>query len=167
MVASAPLFGLPNKPVPRIVARPVAKVLSCLALGKLSTGVGTHDKPMFETNALTHDFDMYALARNSPYRIPSARFGWVNATFDAVNYIHQPANLSKLSAPTLVFLGSEESVVEPIGITNWVTAAHKHAKVDVRLDMIHGARHELFSEIPKYRDQVINKTRAWLKTFLE
>lgn len=167
LVASSPLLGLRNEPVPRLIAKPLSKLLSALSLGKFNTGVGAFEKFEFETNQLTHDYDMFNVIKNSPYRIPSACFGWVSATFQAVDYVHRHNNIMKLSAPTLILQASGETVVSPELMSSWVANAQTLTKVDVRCDLIHGARHEIFSEIPKLREQGIAKTKFWFKTFLD
>jgi alpha-beta hydrolase superfamily lysophospholipase len=90
----------------------------------------------------------------------------VSATYNAIDFIFEPANLKKLSAPTLILSSSDERVVDGRGHGLWVEAASQQTKIDVSLEVIHGARHELFSEIPIYRDAAIRKIRAWFGDFV-
>jgi len=166
MALSAPLFQIPNDPMPRPMSRVAASILTKVGWGKVRSGAGRHEKTPFERNRLTHDYEMFQIVKNSPYYVPSATFGWVTATFAAIDFIYRPENLQKLSAPTLVFSPSEERVVDPVGHTTWVAAASQNAKVEVNLALIHGSKHELFSEVPDIRKQVISKTKDWFRDFL-
>jgi len=165
-VHSAPLFMLPNDPVHRKIAKPFSKLLTKVGLGKLRSGGGHFHKDVFEENSLTHFYDMYEVIQNSPYYVPSATFSWVSSTFAAIDYIFDKANIEKLSAPTLVLSASEDEVVDILGHRRWIESASSLSKVDVALETIHGARHELLSEIPEYREQAIDRIKNWFADFL-
>jgi lysophospholipase len=166
MALCSPLFQLPQEPVPSVLAYPIAKLFSNIGLSHLRTGAGSHHKAEFARNKLTHDYQMYRLICESPYRIPSASFGWINETFKACNEIFRNDRISSLSAPTLVLTPEFEEVVDPKGHHSWVTRAKKLAKVDVELSLIHGGRHELLSETLTIRDRAILEIRRWFKDFL-
>lgn len=167
MALNSPLLKLVEHPLPNIVALPVAQTLTLLGFAKQRSGAGSYDKSAFARNKLTHDPDAYMVSCNSPYRVPSATFGWVTSTFKALSYVHSASALKKLSAPTLILSPSEEVVVDPKGQILWVKNASKYAKVDVQLVTIHGARHETFSELPVYRDRGLSSVRSWFKAFIE
>ncbi len=153
MVLASPLFRLPQQPIPNLFARPLAQTLSLLGFAKIGTGTGSHDKKQFAKNKLTHDFHTFQMICESPYRFPSATFGWVSQTFRACDEIFRPQNLKKLSAPTLVLSPEQEKVVDARGHHDWVQAARKLANVEVSLKLISEARHELFSETLTIRNQ--------------
>lgn len=162
MVLSSPLLGMPEEPIPPKVANPLAHVLTKLFLGAMSTGGGKFTTIPFERNRLTHSVDLYRRMQSGPYKSPGATFGWVAATFRAIETCFDPKYLAELTVPTLVLAGSEETVVDPKSFQRWVTVASAHAKADVQLRIFPGAKHELLSEIPSLYRQAIAATRAWL-----
>jgi len=162
LILCSPLFGLPNWPVPRVLAKPTSKMLSLAKLGAMHSGAGNHANEKFELNQLTHDVDKFEVIRNSPYPVPSATFGWVHATFEALRQIYDPGNLKKLTVPVLVMVGSNESVVDASAFQTWLKAAADAAPGDVEYIMIPGAKHELLSEIPQYYQRAL----AGIKGFL-
>lgn len=157
---------MPNAPVPTVLAKPVSKLLTLAALGTVSTGGGDFTAASFEKNNLTHHYDRYQKMLKTPYPVPAATFGWVSASFAATTFVFDPKNLAKLTVPTLVAGGTEEAVVDFKAFQKWVGVASQHAKAPVQLRLIPGARHELWSEIPDYYDQVLAAVRDWFKEFL-
>ncbi len=166
LVLCSPLLGLYSEQLPSKVLRPFVKVMYQLGFKGIRTGAGRYDKSAFAVNKLTHSIEMFDRIRHSPYRIRSASFGWINATLQATDFVFSPKLLQKFTVPTLIMVGSEERVVDPEAITQWVHAATAASGVDVRLDIIHGARHELLAEIDDYRNNVVTKIKAWLRGFL-
>ncbi len=162
MVLSSPLLGFPENPVPRKYAKPISKVLSVVGLGAVSSGAGNFAEIPFEKNKLTHHADLYQRMRATPYKIPGATFGWVDATFRALRVCFDPEVLKKYAVPTLVMGGSKETVVDVDAFQSWVRVASEHVKADVQLRVIPGAKHELFSEIPEYYDSAVHAARDWL-----
>ena len=162
LVLGSPLLGLPNRPVPRPLAKPLSKLLTQVGLGPCSSGAGGFEVASFADNILTHRPDLYQRIVAGPYKLPGATFGWVSASFQAIDVCFNPDYLAKLSVPTLVLGAAEESVVDPDCASNWVQVASKHAKADIELDVVHGARHELFSELPRLYDVAIKRSRSWI-----
>jgi len=163
MVLSSPLLGLPERPVPKILARPLSKILSQIpATKRLSSGAGAFTKSPFEGNALTSDHDRYELIKATPYPLGGVKFGWVNATFEAIDFVNQPKNLERFQIPTLVLTGSDERVVDPNGTQAWIQNAARHSKARIEFDVIHGARHELFSETPAFYHKAIDLVRQFI-----
>jgi lysophospholipase len=165
MVLGSPLFGLPNKPVPRPLAKPISKLLTKMMLGAVSSGAGSFTARPFESNDLTQSREMYERIQRSPYKIPGATFEWVSATFTALEVIFDEQKLSSFTCPTLVLGGTAETVVEQKAFERWVAKAQKQSSAPVRLTMIPGARHELFSEIPKYYEVAMKESIAWIKEY--
>lgn len=161
LVLSSPLLGMPEYPVPPKYAKPLSKVLSVVGLGAVSSGGGTFTEIPFEKNKLTHHADLYERMRATPYKIPGATFGWVDATFRALRVCFDPEVLKNYTVPTLVMGGSKEQVVDAEAFKAWVRVASEHSKADVQMRLIPGAKHELFSEIPEYYDSAIAAARSW------
>jgi len=162
LVLCSPLFGMPNVPVPRLLAKPSSRLLTHLKLGTLGSGAGNHTKRPFAFNNLTHDVARYRRMQHSPHPVGSATFGWVNQTFAAIDAVFSPANLRELTVPVLVIGGSSESVVDGDGFQRWTQLAAEHAKADIELVLVQGARHELLSEIPKYYEKTLAAARRWI-----
>ena len=163
IVLSSPLFLLPDKPLPRWFARPVAHVFSTIGLGRVGTGAGNHDTSSFDGNKLTHDRSTYEKIMKTPYPVPSATYGWVDATFRATDYVFSRKNLARLSCPTMVLTGGDERVVDVAGKYQWCELVSQ-LKPDLQLKTltIPGARHELFSESDEYRDSALADIKAFL-----
>ncbi len=166
LVLSSPLLGMPNAPVPRPLARPVAAALTALRLGGVSSGAGGLGPIPFADNLYTHQAERYAAMLASPYPVGGATFGWVAATFKATLACFDPKLLATLRVPTLLLGGTKEGIVEYEAFHRWVRLASAHAAAEVQLCLVQGARHELFSEVPEYYDVATGAVRHWLKGFL-
>lgn len=163
LALSSPLFGLPNVPVPTPIARPLSKFLTTFGLANVSSGGGNFSRSRFESNKLTHDIDMFKRIQDSPYKVPGATFGWVSATFAAIDTIFDDEKLKHFRTPTLVLCGSEEEIVDPDSIRRWVRINSERSGLDVRYHTIAGGKHELLSEIPAIYSQAI----SFIKSFLQ
>jgi alpha-beta hydrolase superfamily lysophospholipase len=104
--------------------------------------------------------------QNNPFKVPGATFGWVTATFRALDVCFDPQMLADYSVPTLVLGSPDDSVVDATAFKRWVQVASAHAKSEVRLRTFPGAKHELLSEIPEYYEPAVAEVRAALKPFL-
>lgn len=163
LILSSPLLGLPEKPLPEFLARPIAEILGRFpASSHIGSGAGGFTKGPFQSNPLTTDHDRFEFIKATPYPLGSVKFGWVRATFDAIDFVCNPANLKKYKTPTLVMCGSDERVVSPIGIQKWLVKAMDHAPARVEFDLIHGARHELFSESRDLYQRAIDLVRQFI-----
>jgi len=167
LVLSSPFLGLPNRPVPIPLARPLSRTLAHLGLGSISSGAGDFGRATFADNKLTHRADLYQRIVAAPYKIPGATFGWVAASFRAIDTCFHADNLKKLSTPTLVLAPTLEQVVDPDCARRWALAAHENAPGAVKLDVFHNARHELFSELPQIYAGAITATRDWIMPHLQ
>lgn len=163
LVLSSPLLGLPGKPLPSVLARPIANILGRIPSAcRLSSGAGAFSKGPFEGNPLTSDFDRYEFIKATPYPLGGVKFGWVRATFEAIDFVNDPYNLKKFNTPTLILSGSDERVVDPGAIQTWIQNAVAHTTARIEFDVIHGARHELFSETPTYYQKAIDLVRQFI-----
>lgn len=166
MVLGSPLLGLPNRPVPRSLAKPFSRLLTQMKLGAVSSGAGSFGETPFETNDLTQSRLLYERIQQNPFKIPGATFEWVAATFAAIDFVFSPDNMKKLTSPTLMLGGTAEAVVDQDAFAKWVSKAQDHVPTPVRLTMLQGARHELFSEIPTHYQNAIHATIAWIREYL-
>lgn len=165
MVLGSPLLGMPNVPVPRPIAKPLSRILNTIGLGNVSSGGGNFSKTAFEYNKLTHDIDLYRRMQDSPYKLPGATFGWVDATFRAMDTVFDEQLLKEYKVPTIILAGSEEQVVDPDATRRWVGLNSDRRDIEVRYHMIAGARHELLSEMPVYYEQAVHYIKAYLAKY--
>lgn len=148
----SPLLGLPREPLPHFIGRPVGLLVSAIGLGGVNLGFDKHLGTPFEKNKLTNSREKFAKIMDYPYKWSGPTFDWINATFDATQYIFEPESLKNLESDTHVLVGSQEKVVDPLAFDAWVDAAKNHSKASVNLNRIEGAKHELHMEDAKYYD---------------
>lgn len=163
LALSSPLLMLPNYPINRRISRPLSRILSYSPLKLSHTGANAITKQPFYNNTLTHSYQGFCNVLDSPYHALSPTIGWVNASFQATEFVNNSKNLQKLKCPTLIICGSNERVVDYMGFPAWVSKAREYAQAEVELVKINAARHEILNEIPRYREQAIRKIVAWAK----
>jgi lysophospholipase len=162
IICTGPLFGLPNFPVPRLVARPLASLLFRVGAGSLATGAANHDKVGFEKNDLTTDRRKWQMICANPFPVPGPTFGWVHATFEACDMVFDDVNLSKLPCPVMILEGKLESVVDGPAISRWVSLAKKRSSFKVSHEAIPAGKHELFFEGGDAYQLVLQASRRFL-----
>lgn len=164
---SAPLLLMPETIMKRPLASKVARLMNRGPLRNVSIGAGNFEKSSFARNPLTHSAENYQKLQNAPYKVPSPTFSWVNASFEASAVVFDEERVRKLNAPVLIMGGSEEVVVDPKGFSSWMQLAHRVTQTSTRYELIPGARHELFNEIPQYQHRATELTRLWFAEFLK
>lgn len=162
LVLSAPLIGLPQKPMPRLLSRPLSQQLSSMGLGHTRTLVKSEISYSFKKNRLTSDREKYQQLQKTPYPIPSPTMGWVHATFLACDTIHYDYHLTRLQAPLLIFYGSCEHVVSAQSIKRWVKIARKLSNSTIELVHTPESRHEIFCEQEDLVSRALRKTVDFL-----
>lgn len=158
---SSPLLGMPQKPIPRILARPLADFLCDAGLSKLDTAIGRHEKTPFIFNKLTSDKEKYRYIQKSPYKIPSPTFAWVKASYEATDFIFQEPAISNIDFPIKLFVGAREDVVDSKSIVKWSSMASKISPLKVDLTRIADAKHELLFE----KDEIYQKVKKEILNF--
>lgn len=167
LLMSSPLLGLPQKPLPTVIAKPLARLCTTLGLGAVHIpSVGEFEKAPFASNLLTSSPELYSRIRASPYPCPSPTFGWLDATYRAFDYCHDPKNLAAYTIPTLIMVGDQEKVVDLAGIRAWMAGVQKHSTAKVSLTQFEGARHELFSEVDLHYRKATALAQTWLRETL-
>ncbi|WP_159455049.1 alpha/beta fold hydrolase [Pseudobacteriovorax antillogorgiicola] len=162
LILSSPLLMLPDQPIKRSIYIPASKVACRLTMARKSPGVGgQHD--IYPGNSLTRSFSGFQRVQESPYPIPSPTFGWVNATDEAIRFVHDPKNLQGLLCPVLILGGSAEAVVDHRGFSHWVHEASKASDEPISFFNIPGARHELLNEIGRTITTARRNILYWMK----
>ena len=163
LVLSAPLIRLRKTSIPSFVAKPLTHILSHVGKEQMRSGVKSEIDFSFEDNRLTSDPQKYQQYQNTPYPIPSATMGWVNATYKASDHIFNRHRISQYLPATLVFLGEHEQVVSAQGVKDWVHLADQHSPAAVELVRVEDARHELFYERESTVQEILRITVDFLR----
>ncbi len=161
MVLCSPLLALPNAPLHRTLAKPLARLMVRTLWSQQATGFKSKRESRFSRNALTHSYRGFQKILESPYPYMPPSFGWVAATFAACEQIFAPAALQRLRCPVKIIAGTEESVVDPGAFGPWCKRAQENSCL-AEWQQIPQGRHELLNEIPRLRRQTIEEARAWL-----
>jgi lysophospholipase len=158
LALSSPLLVLPNAPVPRAFAEPIARMLAKTRYTHQPTGAGGQKRMKFAGNPVTG----FNTVRHSPFPFVSPTFGWVQATFSACDSILDADKMQALEAPVRIIGGSQEYVIDPAGWSNWCMAAAQKTSTPIDFYRVNGGRHELLNEIPRIRQRAVDLLRAWL-----
>lgn len=163
---SSPLLALPNAPLPRQLAKPIAQMIAKTRYAQQPTGAGTEKRRGFPGNPLTRSVTGFQRVSQSPYPYVSPTFGWVEATFAACDAIMEAEKIKNLKAPVRIIGGSHEKVIDPGGWSSWCMQASKETRTPIEFIRVTGGRHELLNEIPRIRQQAVNLIRTWLQRHL-
>ncbi len=158
-VFSAPMWGLhlpgPNK----FLAPALANIGTALGMGQ-KTLIGQPKgfyltRAPFEGNNLTHDRDHWDYMRNQVVKYPALglgtpSFNWLKTALGEIKYFEQA---QMPDTPTLMFVGSDESIVSAASIRKY--SQHFPNGTLVEID---GARHENWMETPE------RQARCWAET---
>jgi len=156
MVLTAPFLGLGRMGPGETLARPLARLLRGVGLGRdwVPGGGATpiHVTP-FATNFLTSDADRHARDAEFSWHHPevaigSPTVGWLAAAFDAIDRVFAPEALEAWRLPSLLVAAGDDRVVSNAAIDRF---AARTATTDVLT--IPGARHEILKERDRYREQ--------------
>ena len=168
LLLSAPFLGMPEKPLPHFVARPLAETLVSMGLGnRYVRHKGALKKEVFLGNQKTHSRQMFERMKSSPYPAKSVTYAWVRAAFMTLDQVHLEENIRHFKTPTHIIAGDKETVVDLESIQTWI---HKLQELNpgkqFELTVLRGAKHELLSEAKYYYDQTLviikNTLQEWL-----
>lgn len=161
LVLSAPFVGLHGEAMSARKIFALARALSWAGLGNKAMP-SSSKPPSFATNVLTSDkirFErnvglsahLSALALGSP----TAR--WLYECSKAIKRVNDPAHLTQITIPTLLLAPMLDGVV-PFSAQEHL-ARHFRAG---QLLSVPGARHELFQEEDRYREQALAAIHAFI-----
>ncbi|NRA43971.1 MAG: alpha/beta hydrolase [Oligoflexales bacterium] len=158
LLLSAPFLGMPEKPLPHFVSRPLAEALVSLGLGdRYVRHKGALKKEEFFTNQKTHSRLRFNRMKASPYPAKSVTYAWVQAAFIALETVHQGEQIKGFKVPVHIMVGDRETVVDIKYIHTWVKKLRtQHPDNVCELTVIRGAKHELLSEAKYYYDQTLS-----------
>jgi lysophospholipase len=163
MLLFSPLLGLRDNPMPRTWSRPISRAIASLGVGHISAHFGQNNRADFPNNKLTHSTERYSRIQNAPHQIPSVTFGWVYATFLALDKIYDPKRLSTLTADVTILGSPDDRVVDETSWHRWTNVARKVCAKKIEFELVHGAKHELLSEIPNIYEYVLTVAKRFIR----
>jgi lysophospholipase len=162
LILTSPLLGLPNHPLPRVLSQPLAVILSHMGMAGFYIDRKIYPKGTFPSNLLTHDEIKFQRLKNSPYPSRSVTFGWLQATYQALSFVHSAAALRQLDIPIFILTAEQEQVVDPRAAENFVVNAGKSCTQTLIHKQIAKAKHELLFEEEFLYQQALSAIRGWL-----
>jgi lysophospholipase len=107
----------------------------------------------FEKNWLTHDPARFhriqkMLEKNSQLSVAAVTFGWLAATFEAIDRLREPGFFSNIIIPQLIVVAGQDRVVSIDAARH--AASHMPSCQVVTVD---GAHHEILQEQDLLRDR--------------
>ncbi len=168
-VLCSPMFGIQTGKIPHWLAASFAHAgaaLNNLLMPKrpwFIIGTGEYVEVPFAQNELSQSLARYQTFRQLYQEHPEVKLGgpsfrWVSQALSASR--RAIAEAADIHIPVLVLQAGSDSVVDPRGQAEFVCAL-SHPKS--RLEIIPGARHELFIEADAYRQPTLQQTLAWFQ----
>lgn len=148
-VLSAPMLGLHTSPVSPPIARLLAKALTLVGGGSVSTPGGGEGS--FETNLLTHDPRRYARNVGQPAAYPdlalgAPTWGWLAFAFAAIRELQTGPGVPRIEIPVVIVAAGEDRIVDKEG-ARLVAGRMPHG----RYVEAPGAYHEVLQETDDIR----------------
>ncbi len=167
MICSAPMFGINTSPLSPLTVEKFSHTMVKLGMGDqyiFFKGGGNSWKIDFSGNRLTSSKSRFQsnlgwFAENPELAIGSPTFNWLYESLAADRKILERSDASRLGKIPIMLMQGEKDIV--------VTASAQHHFCknvsSCSLQIIKGARHELFMEEDSMRDQVVNLTTDFLR----
>lgn len=156
-VFTSPMWGLPISPLVKTFSKMVSPLVQISPLAtKIVPGGSKQNYVLytpFEKNVLTNSQNMYGRIKNQLNTYPelmlgSPTIGWIN---ESLRECDELENLSSPPIPSLVLVGSNESIIDTTAVRNRISNWELG-----KLITIQNAKHELIMEVKKVRNQTIN-----------
>ncbi|MEO4041537.1 alpha/beta hydrolase [Hoeflea sp. CAU 1731] len=162
LVVSAPFVALSHSHIGASTIRVLSTVMTLIGLGGVSTSGNRKINQTFEDNALTHDRNRFLRNKAVYDAVPEMTLGgpsfrWLLECLKAMKQVHRPEHLANIRIPTLMLAAGGDSIVPIDEIEDLAT--HFRAGELVTIDR---ARHELFQEADRYRNQVMAAVKAFV-----
>lgn len=155
-VMMAPMVDIRTHPIPKEFARWWSKLFTKMGMGTAAIPSFKRNdsfRQSFEKNWLTHDPVRFhhiqkMLKKNSQLFVGAITFGWLAATFDAVDRLGESGFFNHTILPQLIVLAGQDRVVSNDAVHSVVDAMPS-----CRVLTVAGARHEILQEQDVLRDQ--------------
>lgn len=161
LLLASPFLGVPLGWMPRKPVRSLLSALNGLGLGRLNWFSPPPEEADFESNRLTHSKRRFETMTHAPFPSKSPTLAWIQASFAAIDLVHDESLLLRLPANIHVLAASHERVVDPEAIEAWIQLASESG-VSVHYEVIPATLHELFAEKPKAYHLALQRVREWL-----
>lgn len=161
LILTAPLIHLPEKPLPKIIARPLSKILNYIFLKNLPIPSSKEEEEFRDNNPLTHWPYGLKNIRHSPYPLNYVTPSWIKATFLASDSIFSIDGVKSLTMPVFIISPENEMVVDKNGAKKWMQFCHENGKKIDSLT-IPKAKHEILNERLDIRQSACKEIRAFL-----
>ncbi len=162
LIITSPLLGVPNHPLPRFLSRPLASLLSSVGMSKKYINSDRYPRDPVATNPLTHDFAKYLALQNGIHSGRSITFGWLRATFAALEFVFSEQALQQFDVPVYMLTAEHEEVVDPLGAAKFSSRLKQIKPQQVICEQLNGALHELLFEEKHLYQKALEKVRHWL-----
>jgi lysophospholipase len=155
-VLLAPMVDIRTDPFPYTFARWCSQLSVKMGMGEAKIPVlqryDTYHRP-FRSNWLTHDSVRFnhvrnLLKQNSQLVVSTITFGWLAATYAAIDRVHQPDFLKSIATPMLLVVAGQDRVV-----SNSAVRYIDRVLPSSRIVTISGAYHEILQEQDLLRNQ--------------
>jgi lysophospholipase len=155
-ILTAPLIRINMSRRAELLGRPLSRWATRMGLGCAAIpALRPHHTFLgpFENNGLTSDRRrFYAIRRmiadNHQLAANRVTYGWLNATFEAIDHIHGAGFAQAICAPVLLVVAENDCVVSNAAIHQFAPGLPQH-----RLITIRGACHEIMQERKSMRSQ--------------
>ena len=152
-ILCAPLTDLELTPVMKAASKGMSKLATRVGFSRAAVSAVKEYSLEFDGNALTTDrerhkrfHDLQAAAPNACIYAPT--YGWLNATMDGIQKIHEPGALTDIKTPVLIISAEKDDLVST---PDHVDLAKSYRQIDQLT--ITGALHEIMMERDELRDQ--------------
>ena len=153
-VIISPMIDIRTDPLPASAARLMCRMMVGMGQGRKNIpSLKRNDsfRRSFTGNWLTHDRQRFEcvqrLLQDKPrLGVISVTFSWLNATFNAIDGLHQPGFAQSIGVPMLVVAAGKDRVVSNRAILKFAAQLAEH-----RLLWIAGAHHELLQELDGFQ----------------
>lgn len=155
-VLMSPMVDVLTGPVPSAIAKWCSRLFVKMGLGDVKIPSLQHKdtyRRSFRRNRMTHDANRFyriqsLLKENSQLAVTSVTYGWLAATFSAIEGIQKPGFFINVDTPMLMVAAELDQVVSNHAIRNLASRLPSCELVTIR-----GANHEILQECDGMRDQ--------------
>lgn len=154
----APMWDVKLSPLQRLAAWPITSAAQMLGKGQIyvpgHSGESYILSVNFQENRRTNDLEMYAYMVNQAKNAPRLHtggpsMGWL---YQTLKETHQLSRLPSPDLPCIAFCPDQDELICVSAVQDRMACWPGG-----RIEMIHGAKHNLLLETPEIRDRVISK----------
>ena len=103
--------------------------------------------------------------RHSPYGWTEPTIGWINASYQALESIHQQKLLTKITCPIDILIAKKDQLVNNDDTLYWAMRAQKYSSTpSISIHFLEG-QHELLSERKEIYQPALQKLQFWLQSW--